>query len=766
MNTSHEPNDNRIKKFLLKNAFLLFGLGALIWFLIRVIPKPSRAGYPCMRVAAPMASSFVLWIIGLAASIFAFQKMNLSFAKSKYFSAVLFLVIGIAAAIGTLNNGSIISFANANAGFEETVTPNMPIGEAKGINPGRVVWAWNPDATNENCANTYYGSQGTPANDNDDGWFLNKNNDQVVIDNMLSSGLMELTGESNDLAAWNAIFNHFNEKKHGSAAGYNVGENIFIKINATSTWGKGFSWGNISADLDHMRNEWYGMAETSPHLILSLLRQLINIYGIPQENIFIGDPMKHIYNNSFDLWYTEFPYVHYMANEGGNNREQVVSTESEVINYSDKGNSMGNAISDKIYSVMNEADYLINVPTMKAHARAGITLFAKNHFGSHIRSNAEHLHSGLVAGENAQPTRLDSNMYRVQVDLMGHEKFGGNQLLFLLDALWSGSEAIDPPTKWEMEPFNGDWTSSIFLSQDPVAIESVAFDFLYQEYDGRNKNSRNMDLNFPRMNGTTDYLRQAASSDFWPEGIIYDPENDGTPIASLGVNEHWNNPIDKKYTRNLGTGEGIELIFIINSISSINSPSDLTATLSNETEVELNWADNSDNELGFVIERKEGVESTEFIAIDSVGANQTNYLDGSEKNSTSYVYRISAYNEDGVSEYSTTVSIDIIVGVGEDKNMTKEFKLNQNYPNPFNPSTTINFYIKEKSEIKLEIYDLTGSLVKNLYNGTADEGSYKFKWNSLDNFGKKVASGNYIYTLTAKSGTERIVQSKKMTLLK
>jgi len=203
---------------------------------------------------------------------------------------------------------------------------------------------------------------------------------------------------------------------------------------------------------------------------------------------------------------------------------------------------MKDAIVDKIYSVMYEADYLINVPILKAHARAGIILFAKNHFGSHTREDAEYLHEGLVAPYNyIGPIQTDSNIYRVQVDLMGHEKFGGNQVIFLLDARWSGSEAVNPPTKWGMEPFNGDWTSSIFLSQNLVAIELVAFDFLYAEYDGSFTEFFAQKVNYPHMNGTTDYLRQAALFDYWPDGFIYDPENDGIPISSLGVNEHWNN---------------------------------------------------------------------------------------------------------------------------------------------------------------------------------------------------------------------------------
>ena len=48
-----------------KFVLIVTGLGATIWFLIRVIPKPSRASYPCQRAAFPIASSFVLWLIGL-----------------------------------------------------------------------------------------------------------------------------------------------------------------------------------------------------------------------------------------------------------------------------------------------------------------------------------------------------------------------------------------------------------------------------------------------------------------------------------------------------------------------------------------------------------------------------------------------------------------------------------------------------------------------------------------------------------------------------
>ena len=44
--------------------FPVIGLVALIWYLVRVIPKPSRAGYPCQRVALPLAMGFVASVLG------------------------------------------------------------------------------------------------------------------------------------------------------------------------------------------------------------------------------------------------------------------------------------------------------------------------------------------------------------------------------------------------------------------------------------------------------------------------------------------------------------------------------------------------------------------------------------------------------------------------------------------------------------------------------------------------------------------------------
>ena len=69
------------------------------------------------------------------------------------------------------------------------------------------------------------------------------------------------------------------------------------------------------------------------------------------------------------------------------------------------------------------------------------------------------------------------------VDLLGHPELGDKGMLHLIDGLYGGqSQNHAPPTfRWKQPPFNGQWPCSLFASQDPVALDSVGFDFLYNE---------------------------------------------------------------------------------------------------------------------------------------------------------------------------------------------------------------------------------------------------------------------------------------------
>ncbi|MBE2216550.1 MAG: fibronectin type III domain-containing protein, partial [Opitutaceae bacterium] len=71
----------------------------------------------------------------------------------------------------------------------------------------------------------------------------------------------------------------------------------------------------------------------------------------------------------------------------------------------------------------------------------------------------------------------------------------------------------------------------------------------------------------------------------------------------------------------------------------------------------LTWTDNSTNETGFRIERATGLNaSTGFVQIATVGANVVSYVDAGLPNSSSYSYRLYAYNTAGNSGYSNVAS--------------------------------------------------------------------------------------------------------------
>ncbi len=561
-------------KLPMRLVFILTGIASTIWFLIRVIPKPNRATYPCMRVAAPIMSSFVIYLLSITGSFVAFKKAKDNLFKAKYLVAAGFFVGAVVIGVVAISNNNNNTYAETTGVQADDYPSNKPIGQGQGIYPGRVVWVHDKDATNENCNNDNNGD-GT-VDSNDDGYFLPKNNDDAVIDKMMDSAILNLTGQATTSEAWDTLFKYFNKKKHDNNAAYTAGEKIFIKTNATSSYGMGQSWGGIKNNLDRNEGGPYGCAETSPFPVLSILRQLVNDYGVNESDIYVGDPMKNIYNDVYDIWHGEFPNINYLDNSTSSyGRTKVTASAWPLIFYSESGTILDYS-SDNLYQVLEDADYLINIAAFKGHMRAGITLCAKNHFGSNTRDGAGHLHPGLVDPEgtnDAGAPNTAKGTYRVLVDIMGSQYMGGNTMLFIVDGLWGGPHDTKKPAKFQMAPFNDDWTNSIFMSQDQVALESVCFDFLRTELDGSYTYPElGETYNFPNMGGVDDYLEQAADSSNWPDDIDYSP--DAETISSLGVHEHWNNATDKRYNKNLDNNKtkGIHLLSVPKSLVQTSKP--------------------------------------------------------------------------------------------------------------------------------------------------------------------------------------------------
>jgi len=541
--------------------FPIGGLLALIWFLFRVIPKPSRATYPCQRVAFPLASGFIVWLTGAIGSITAIRKAKRSFAQSRYVLCVILVAVSVGPiwlALHHCGAGLAQSITTEKVVLADEPVANAPIGIAKGIHPGRVVWVHDPDATD-------WDGPG------DGHWWQSSHTDQSVVDKMMSRAIQALSGQPSDAAAWDKLFKHFNKTHGKDNVGFRSGEKIIIKINYVGCiriWDKRKV--TKIEDYDLQRSDYMN---TSPQMIIALLRQLVDEVGVKEVDITVGDPLCYFPNEYYNMCHDKFPNVRYLEYAGKFGR--TGAKVSSVPLYWSTPDAVGKK-TDYVPVSYVRADYLINLANLKSHNdHAGITLCAKNHYGSLVRKPARSpgyydLHKDLPY------TTPGMGHYRPLVDLMGHKHLGGKTLLYLIDGLYAGKHAKErAPRKWNSSPFNGDWTSSLFASQDPVAIDSVGFDFLWTEWDDA-----------PHKPGTNDYLIEAALADGPPSGTFYDPDHEGdlVRLASLGVYEHWNNPTDKQYSRNLGTGDGIELVKLRGAV---NDTTTLAVSTGNNTEVPL-----------------------------------------------------------------------------------------------------------------------------------------------------------------------------------
>ncbi len=88
------------------------------------------------------------------------------------------------------------------------------------------------------------------------------------------------------------------------------------------------------------------------------------------------------------------------------------------------------------------------------------------------------------------------------------------------------------------------------------------------------------------------------------------------------------------------------------------------------------------------------------------------------------------------------------------------FELHQNYPNPFNPSTNIAFYLADRSDWHLSVFNIKGQIVRQ-FSGQ-DQGQVTIEWDGTDAAGHQVASGVYFYRLDGGYGSA----ARKMILLR
>jgi len=487
--------------------FPILGAASLIWFLVRVIPKPSRAEYPCQRVAAPVALGGIAYLLSLFGVVSAFRKARKFIAQNRLAVAGVCVAAGLACALVAIRQNESAALAEDTGTFTPSDGPNQPIGVARGIHPGRVAWSYDLSACQWDGTSRF--------------WFSSNFNDQTKITKTMNNVICSVAGQPAVSNAWDALFKF----KNGGAP-YVKGEKIAIKLNLNNG---GAGGGN--------------QIDASPQSVYALLEGLVNQFGASQLDITLCDPARENKCSAISNYcHTAFPDVNYDHNLGG--------FTSNAFSYSAPGPT-----ETSMSTTIVKTKYLITMALLKRHCTPAATYHDptdKTDYGNASVTMIFKSDWGIIGNNRASQHALlhdwDYPMasYNQLVDMYGSTNINGKTVLNILDGLYSGDRWNSPPHQWQSAPFNGHWPSSFFASQDPVALESVGLDFLRSE--------------MPLIKNADRHLHEAALADNPPSGTVYKP--DGVRLQSLGVHEHWNNATDKQYSRNLGTGNGIELVTI------------------------------------------------------------------------------------------------------------------------------------------------------------------------------------------------------------
>lgn len=405
--------------------------------------------------------------------------------------------------------------------YDGVYPQHEPCGTGIGAMPGRVVWAHDP-----NCVEW----------DGNGWWWELGHFDETAVQSMVDDSVASLGGQETAQAGWAALFQAHNISR-GKTGGYAAGEKIAVKANI-----------NGSAVMDNDTSGETKMSYTNPVLLKALLTSLVEEAGVRPDDITVYDVSRLFPDYMVDLCTQgNLKGIRFVdRNNGAADKNAPIQWSYQ---FSGKTNYLPTCVT--------EAEYVINLANLKGHSY-GITLCGKNHFGSFINGNTmrppegANLHQWLM--------RNEMGIYSPLVDLMANADLGGKTVLYMLDAIIcapsEGASITGDNSRWQQAPFNNHYTASVFVSQDPVAIDSVGADFLMNEPAVTSRSSSLRD------NPTVEnYLHEAGLIRHTPSGTTY-TDSQGNAVTNLGTHEHWNNSADKQYSRNLRKTAGIELIYL------------------------------------------------------------------------------------------------------------------------------------------------------------------------------------------------------------
>jgi hypothetical protein len=178
----------------------------------------------------------------------------------------------------------------------------------------------------------------------------------------------------------------------------------------------------------------------------------------------------------------------------------------------------------------------------------------------------------------------------------------------------------------------------------------------------------------------------------------------------------------------------------------------------------LAWETASEiNNYGFYVEKRIAGNDAEFQQIGFVAGvgnastiSRYNFLDKDVKVKTTYEYRLRQMDRDGTQECFTSN----IVTLTYDR--IGKLSLEPNQPNPFVNHTLIRFSVPKTQNVKLEVVDLFGNVVRVLANETLNAQEHSYTFDGNDNRGNALPSGSYIFRLSS----ENEVLTGKMSIVR
>lgn len=121
---------------------------------------------------------------------------------------------------------------------------------------------------------------------------------------------------------------------------------------------------------------------------------------------------------------------------------------------------------------------------------------------------------------------------------------------------------------------------------------------------------------------------------------------------------------------------------------------------------------------------------------------------------------IAVWSDDRNGSYAYDIyaqRVDPLVGIAETKSSPKSISFLRCVPNPYKNSTVIKYGLNRTTFVNLYVYDVTGSIAKNLLSGIQESGVHELTWNGRGGNGVRLSSGVYFVYLQAE-GAESVVR--------